>query len=122
MEQDKSVDRERDTIGEYGAAGLPSLESDVCTLSIIGQIEGHQILPETAKTTKYEHVLPLLAATGAGANGSRSLAACVVGGLLLGSMALLFLVPALFVVFQWAGERWMPRRLMDCPEAREERP
>ncbi len=62
MEQDKSVDRERDTIGEYGAAGLPSLESDVCTLSIIGQIEGHQILPETAKTTKYEHVLPLLAA------------------------------------------------------------
>ena len=66
--------------------------------------------------------LPLLAATGAGANGSRSLAACVVGGLLLGSVALLFLVPALFVVFQWAEERWMPRRLMDCPEAREERP
>lgn len=31
-------------------------------LSIIGQIEGHQILPEDAKTTKYEHVLPLLAA------------------------------------------------------------
>lgn len=31
-------------------------------LSIIGQIEGHQILPDDAKTTKYEHVLPLLAA------------------------------------------------------------
>ncbi len=31
-------------------------------LTIIGQIEGHQILPEDAKTTKYEHVLPLIAA------------------------------------------------------------
>ena len=31
-------------------------------LSIIGQIEGHQILPEDVKTTKYEHVLPMLAA------------------------------------------------------------
>ena len=31
-------------------------------LSIIGQIEGHQILPEDAKTTKYEHILPMLAA------------------------------------------------------------
>ncbi len=31
-------------------------------LTVIGQIEGHVLLPETAKTTKYEHVLPLLAA------------------------------------------------------------
>ena len=31
-------------------------------LTIIGQIEGHQLLPEDAKTTKYEHVLPTLAA------------------------------------------------------------
>ena len=31
-------------------------------LSIIGQIEGHQLLPEDTKTTKYEHVLPLIAA------------------------------------------------------------
>ena len=30
-------------------------------VSIIGQVEGHQVLPETAKTTKYEHILPLLA-------------------------------------------------------------
>lgn len=34
----------------------------IYTLTIIGQIEGHQILPESVKTTKYEHVLPLLAA------------------------------------------------------------
>ena len=31
-------------------------------LTIVGQIEGHQVLPEDAKTTKYEHVLPLIAA------------------------------------------------------------
>ena len=31
-------------------------------LSIIGQIEGHQLLPEDIKSTKYEHVLPLIAA------------------------------------------------------------
>lgn len=31
-------------------------------LTVIGQIEGHVLLPETTKTTKYEHILPLLAA------------------------------------------------------------
>ena len=58
-------------------------------------------------------LLPLMFATGAGANGSRSLASCVVGGMIVGSVALLFLVPALFVVFQWTQEHWMPRRLID---------
>ena len=33
----------------------------IYTLTIIGQVEGHQVLPETVKTTKYEHILPLLA-------------------------------------------------------------
>ena len=36
-------------------------QGSIHCLSIIGQIEGHQILPEDVKTTKYEHVLPLLA-------------------------------------------------------------
>ncbi|MDO4982836.1 MAG: ATP-dependent Clp protease proteolytic subunit [Eubacteriales bacterium] len=35
---------------------------DIQCLTIVGQIEGHQLLPEDAKTTKYEHVLPLIAA------------------------------------------------------------
>lgn len=52
-------------------------------------------------------------ATGAGANGSRSLASYVVGGMIVGSVALLFLVPALFVVFQWIQEHWMPKRIID---------
>ena len=34
---------------------------NIYILTIIGQIEGHQVLPETVKTTKYEHLMPLLA-------------------------------------------------------------
>ena len=58
-------------------------------------------------------MLPLMVATGAGANGSRSLASCVVGGMVLGILALLFLVPALFIIFQWLQERIMPRKVME---------
>lgn len=48
-------------IEELGA-GLTKTECGcIYTLTIIGQIEGHQVLPENVKTTKYEHVLPLLA-------------------------------------------------------------
>ena len=47
-----------DEIKELGA----SRAGEIHCLSIIGQIEGHQLLTEDAKTTKYEHVLPLLAA------------------------------------------------------------
>lgn len=36
--------------------------AEIQCLTIIGQIEGHQVLPEDTKATKYEHVLPLLAA------------------------------------------------------------
>ena len=45
-------------IKEFGTAQSAAIHC----LSIVGQIEGHQVLPEDAKTTKYEHVLPLLAA------------------------------------------------------------
>ena len=49
-------------------------------------------------------MLPLMVATGAGANGSRSLASCVIGGMLVRIVALMFLLPALFIVFQWLQE------------------
>ena len=45
-------------IREFGAAPAGAIHC----LSIVGQIEGHQALPEDTKTTKYEHILPLLAA------------------------------------------------------------
>ena len=46
---------------EFGSALLEGKHGSIYTLTIIGQVEGHQLLPETVKTTKYEHVLPLLA-------------------------------------------------------------
>ena len=50
-------------IKEYGQAVLnnPKTNHDIHLLNIIGEIEGHECLPSTTKTTKYEHVLPQLA-------------------------------------------------------------
>jgi len=52
---------EREQVVELGSDITRSSKGNIYTLTIIGQVEGHQVLPETAKTTKYEHVLPLLA-------------------------------------------------------------
>ena len=56
-----TIEQEREQILELGADVTKSEKGNIYTLTIIGQIEGHQVLPETAKTTKYEHILPLLA-------------------------------------------------------------
>ncbi|KAA5228676.1 MULTISPECIES: efflux RND transporter permease subunit [Bacteroidales] len=55
-------------------------------------------------------LLPLVVATGAGANGNISLGVGTVGGMLIGTVALLFVVPVLFIVFQSIEERVMPKR------------
>ena len=52
---------EREQLVELGSDFTSSSKGNIYTLTIIGQVEGHQVLPETAKSTKYEHVLPLLA-------------------------------------------------------------
>ena len=52
--------QEREQIVELGSDITKSSKGSIYTL-IIGQVEGHMIAPETVKTTKYEHVLPLLA-------------------------------------------------------------
>ncbi len=49
-------------IKELGSAQPQVREGMIHCLTIVGQVEGHQILPEDNKTTKYEHVMPLLAA------------------------------------------------------------
>lgn len=54
-------EEERRQIQDFGAAVVKNEHGTIYTLTIIGQVEGHQILPDTVKTTKYEHVLPLLA-------------------------------------------------------------
>jgi multidrug efflux pump subunit AcrB len=50
-------------------------------------------------------LLPLALATGVGANGNRSLGVGAIGGMLIGTVALLFIVPCLFVIFQTIEER-----------------
>ena len=47
---------------ELGSAQPQGRAGMIHCLTIVGQVEGHQILPEDNKTTKYEHVMPLLAA------------------------------------------------------------
>ena len=53
-------------------------------------------------------MLPLMFASGVGAVGSRSLASGAVGGMLVGTLALLFIVPALFIVFEYLQEKFFP--------------
>lgn len=55
-------------------------------------------------------LFPLVVATGAGANGNISLGVGTVGGMLIGTVALLFVVPVLFIVFQTIEEKVMPKR------------
>ena len=64
MDLDKNADmkkEEREQVVELGSDMTRSSRGNIYTLTIIGQVEGHQVAPETVKTTKYEHVLPLLA-------------------------------------------------------------
>ena len=64
MDQNKTAEQkeqEREQIIQLGSDVTESKDGKIYTLTIIGQVEGHQILPENCKTTKYEHVLPLLA-------------------------------------------------------------
>jgi ATP-dependent protease ClpP protease subunit len=49
-------------IEQLGQIQPPQLESNLYSITIIGQIEGHMVLPPQNKTTKYEHVIPQLVA------------------------------------------------------------
>ena len=51
---------ERCKLIDLGASTTKTARGTIYTLTIIGQIEGHQALPENIKTTKYEHVIPQL--------------------------------------------------------------
>lgn len=60
-EKNTAVQPQQDQLLELGSATTKTDRGTIYTLTIVGQIEGHQVLPESVKTTKYEHVLPLLA-------------------------------------------------------------
>ena len=55
------LDRSK-VINELGSADVPDMKSDIHVLTIIGQVEGHLVMPPQNKTTKYEHVIPQLVA------------------------------------------------------------
>ena len=64
MAESKNADmkkEEREQVLEFGTDITKSNKGNIYTLTIIGQVEGHMNAPENVKTTKYEHVLPLLA-------------------------------------------------------------
>lgn len=58
----EQMEEMREQILEFGSGEVLAENSSIHCLTIIGQIEGHQILPENTKTTKYEHVIPQIAA------------------------------------------------------------
>ena len=55
-------------------------------------------------------MLPLMFARGVGANGNISIGVGTVGGMLIGTLALLIIVPPLFIIFQHIEEKVMPKR------------
>lgn len=64
LKSKKAKTNETENIKEFGAAQVPALPavSRIHCLTIVGQIEGHLILPPQNKTTKYEHIIPQLVA------------------------------------------------------------
>lgn len=59
--QDQRSEQKTDRIVELGSSVVTNRHGTIHCLTIIGQIEGHTNAPDNAKTTKYEHLLPLLA-------------------------------------------------------------
>jgi HAE1 family hydrophobic/amphiphilic exporter-1 len=67
-------------------------------------------------------LLPLMFASGVGKNGNQTLGAAAVGGMLIGTICQIFVVPALFVAFEWLQEKFTPLTFEDeeNPEAAAE--
>ena len=53
---------QKEQINDMGSATMQSARGAIHCLTIVGQVEGHQLLPENTKSTKYEHIMPMLAA------------------------------------------------------------
>ena len=62
-EEDKKKSSAVEIIQQLGQTAIPApAESNIFCMTIIGQIEGHLVLPPQNKTTKYEHIIPQLVA------------------------------------------------------------
>lgn len=62
QETENEQDSALSALQETGQLTIPTAESNLHCMTIIGQIEGHMVLPPQNKTTKYEHILPQLVA------------------------------------------------------------
>lgn len=59
--ENKDIDNKKlENLKEIGNIDIPEFNSDIFTITIIGQIEGHMLLPPQTKATRYEHVIPQL--------------------------------------------------------------
>jgi len=58
-------------------------------------------------------LFPLLLASGAGAHGNNTLGAGVIGGMFLGTLGILFMVPSLFIIFEWLQEKISPEKFKE---------
>ena len=59
-------------------------------------------------------MIPLMFSSGAGANGNSSLGTTVVGGMLIGTFALLFVVPVFYIVFEYLQEKIRPHQTLEA--------
>ena len=66
-------------------------------------------------------LFPLMVASGVGANGNSSLGTGTVGGMVIGTLALLFIVPSLFIVFQYLQEKVRPIQFQPAADWRDSR-
>lgn len=59
---DENKDGAATTVERFGSTEVPRPKSNIHCLTIVGQIEGHIVLPSQNKTSKYEHIMPQLVA------------------------------------------------------------
>lgn len=62
QEKESELSQRQQQAVDMGSSTIKTRDGTIHTLTIIGQVEGHQEAPSGSKTTKYEHVLPLLTA------------------------------------------------------------
>lgn len=59
--ENKDIENKKlENLKEIGSIDIPEFDSDIFTITIIGQIEGHMLLPPQTKATRYEHLIPQL--------------------------------------------------------------
>ncbi len=59
-QEETPSEEKKNNIESFGSTAIKSKAGNLYCLSIIGQIEGHSVLPPQTKTTKYEHLIPLI--------------------------------------------------------------